>query len=199
MQQKEHPNTANGMVELHKHIQALLFSEGGALTYKSLAKSLSVSESEVKTALVHLEKTLEGSGLGLVHSDTEASLAVVPEAREAVIKVIKEDEERNIGDAGLEILTILLYEGPSTRAQIDYIRGVNSSSTIRTLLTRGLVERSGNPEDGREYIYRATAQLLAHLGTGKRENLPEYDTIAPELAAFKHTHHGREPAADSAE
>lgn len=162
------------------------------MTYKSLAKSLGKTEADIKAGLEVLRQKLDETGLGLIVSDTEASLAIAPEAREAVVKTIKEDEERNIGDAGLEIVAILLYEGPSTRAEIDYIRGVNSSSTIRTLLTRGLVERSGNPEDGREYIYRATTDLLAYLGAGSREDLPEYGTIAPELAAFKagHTEHG---------
>lgn len=180
------------MDNLHQKIQALLFSEGGALTYKSLARSLAVSEADISTGLTTLAQHLEGTGLGLVRSDTEATLAIVPEARDAVIKNLTEDEERAIGDAGLEILAILLYEGPATRAQIDYIRGVNSSSTIRTLLTRGLIERSGNPEDGREYMYRATTDLLAHLGVGKREELPEYGTISPELSAFKagNTHYG---------
>lgn len=173
------------MAELHKQIQALLFSEGGSLSYKSLARSLEVSEGDIRMNLDTLAQKLEGTGLGIVRSDTEASLAVVPEARDAVVKVLKEDEERNIGEAGLEILAILLYEGPATRAQIDYIRGVNSSSTVRTLLTRGLIERAGNPADGREYIYRPTTELLAYLGATTREDLPEYGTIAPELSAFK--------------
>jgi segregation and condensation protein B len=173
------------MADIHKQIQALLFSEGGAVTYKSLARSLDISEADVKMGLETLAQKLEETGLSIVRSDTEVSLAVVPEARDAVVKVIKEDESKNIGEAGLEILAILLYEGPSTRAQIDYIRGVNSSSTIRTLLTRGLIERAGNPEDGREYIYRATTELLAHIGAANREELPEYGTIAAELTAFK--------------
>lgn len=173
------------MANLDIQIQALLFSEGGALTYKALARSLEASESDIRIGLDSLAQKLEGTGLSIVRSDTEASLVVVPEAREAVAKVIKEDEEKNIGEAGLEILSILLYEGPATRAQIDYIRGVNSSSTVRTLLTRGLIERAGNPADGREYIYRPTTELLAHLGVTTREELPEYGTIAPELSAFK--------------
>jgi segregation and condensation protein B len=179
------------MNTLHKQIQALLFSEGGALTFTSLARSLEISETDVKIGLDALAQQLEGTGLGLIRTDTEASLVVAPEARDAVVRVIKEDEDKNIGEAGMEILAIILYEGPSTRAQIDYIRGVNSSSTIRTLLTRGLIERSGNPDDGREYIYRATSELLAYLGVSRREDLPEYGTIFPELAAFKAGHdHG---------
>jgi segregation and condensation protein B len=166
-------------------LQALLFAEGGSLTFKSLMKSLGCDEMQLTHALDELTRMLGNTGLALVRSDTEAALVIAPDARDAVMKKATEEYDRDIGDAGLEVLAILLYEGPSTRAGIDYVRGVNSSSTIRTLLTRGLVERSGNPEDGREYIYRATTDLLAHLGAGRREDLPEYGIISPELTAFK--------------
>jgi segregation and condensation protein B len=168
-----------------KQAQALLFAEGGSLTYKSLAKILNCTEADLRTALESLASALEGTGLSLVRSDTEAVLAVTADAKDAVMKKASEEYDRDIGDAGLEVLAVLLYEGPSTRATIDYIRGVNSSSTIRNLLLRGLVERSGNPEDGREFIYRATTDLLAHVGSSTREELPEYATISRELAVFK--------------
>lgn len=170
---------------LAQQVQALLFAEGGALSIASLAKTLGCGESDVKMALSSLAARLEGSGLTLVQSDTEAVLAVAASAKDVVIKKASEEYERDIGEAGLEVLAILLYEGPSSRASIDYIRGVNSSTSIRNLLTRGLIERSGNPEDGREYIYRATTDLLSLLGTGTRENLPEYATISRELQSFK--------------
>lgn len=185
------------LTPIAKQAQALLFSEGGALTLANLSKTLGCSVSDLKIALDSLGQSLDGSGLSLVVSDTEAVLAVAAEAKDIVAKKANEEYERDIGDAGLEILAVLLYEGPSTRATIDYIRGVNSSSSIRNLLLRGLVERSGNPEDGREFIYRATTDLLAHLGSTKRENLPEYDTISRELASFKATqpeHGSRETA-----
>ena len=83
------------------------------------------------------------------------------------------------------MLGIVLYRGPSTRAQIDYIRGVNTSSTLRNLLARGLLERVGNPDDAREYLYRPTALLLAHLGISARQELPEYGSITAELASFE--------------
>ena len=173
------------MNTLAQQAQALLFAEGGALSYKNLTKALGCSESDLKIALDSLAQALEGSGLSLIRSDTEAVLAVTATAKDIVMKKAAEEYERDIGDAGLEVLAVLLYEGPSTRASIDYIRGVNSSSSIRNLLLRGLIERSGNPLDGREYIYRATTDLLAHLGVTGREKLPDYDIISPELASFK--------------
>jgi segregation and condensation protein B len=176
------------MDNLSKQAQALLFAEGGALTFKSLEKSLSCDGVALQHALDALAQTLEGSGLSLVRSDTEATLAVSADAREVVAKKAADEYQSSIGEAGLEILSILLYEGPATRAMIDYIRGVNSSSSLRNLLARGLVERSGNPEDGREYVYRPTVELLAHLGVSGAKELPEYDTIARELSEFKSKH-----------
>lgn len=175
------------MDTLARQAHALLFAEGGALTYTNLAKTLGCGETELRQALDTLAEALKGSGLALIRSDTEAVLALAGDVKNAVVKKATEAYESDIGTAGLEVLAILLYEGPSTRASIDYIRGVNSTSTIRNLLQRGLIERSGNPEDGREYIYRPTTDLLAHLGIAKREDLPEYDTMSGELAAFKAT------------
>lgn len=166
-------------------IHALLFAEGGSLSFKNLSKTLECDHQALLEGLDVLSQKLQGSGLAVVRSDTEAALVVAAQARETVMKKATEETERDIGDAGLEVLAIILYEGPSTRAEIDYIRGVNSVSTIRTLLTRGLVERSGNPEDGREYLYKPTTDVLAYLGAGRREDLPGYDTIGRELAAFK--------------
>lgn len=174
------------MDELSREIEALLFAEGGSMTFARLARATGKSESEVKAALPFIESRLGNGGLTLVRSETEAALGIAPSAQKPVLAMLKEEEERNIGEAGLEILGVLLYEGPSTRAEIDYIRGVNSSSTLRNLLSRGLVERTGNPEDGREFIYRPTTELLAFLGVTGRENLPDYDTISAELKAFKH-------------
>lgn len=176
---------AKDIAALPAQIQALLFAEGGALTYKNLTKTFSCTESELKQALDALSARSAGTGLAIVRSDTEVALVVADEGRDVVIAKAKEESDRDIGDAGLEILAILLYEGPSTRSDIDYIRGVNSSSTLRNLLMRGLVERVGNPDDAREYVYRPTTELLAHLGIESREKLPEYATIAPELASFK--------------
>ncbi len=183
------------MGTIAQQIQALLFAEGAALTFASLSKTLRVSEVEVQSGLTELRERLAGTGLTLIVSDTEATLAIGSDAREVVHAKASAEFERDIGEAGLEVLAILLYEGPSTRATIDYIRGVNSSTSIRTLLVRGLIERSGNPSDGREFVYRATTDLLAHLGVTDRESLPEYATIAPELATFKASNadHGTEP------
>jgi segregation and condensation protein B len=165
--------------------EAFLFTEGGSLSLRKLAALMKKKEPELREALAELSKRLEGRGLSLITTETEISLAVAPDASETVRSAYQKDLERDIGDAGLEVLAIVLYRGPSTRSQIDYIRGVNTSSTIRNLLSRGLVERAGNPEDGREYLYRPTVELLSHLGVRDMKELPEQEKIKAEIAAFE--------------
>ncbi|QQG37580.1 MAG: SMC-Scp complex subunit ScpB [Candidatus Kaiserbacteria bacterium] len=173
------------MADLAARVHALLFSEGGSLPRKKLASLLECTDSEISEALTTLSTWIEGSGLSLITTDTEASLAVSSETAESVKKAFEKELGREIGDAGLEVLAIVLYRGPSTRSQIDYIRGVNTASTLRNLLARGLLERMGNPEDAREYLYRPTVELLAHLGVSDTKQLPDHATIAGELAAFE--------------
>lgn len=184
---------------ISSRIEAILFVEGGSLTFKKIAQLLEIRVEDVHKALEALKSALQGRVLALVVSDTEVSLVVSPDAREGVRSALERELGREIGDAGLEVLSILLYRGPSTRAQIDYIRGVNTSSTIRTLLSRGLVERAGNPEDAREYLYRPTTELLAYLGVTEKRELPDYATIASELAAFESTRKEQDPFESHAE
>lgn len=182
--------TAHNMLsDLSARAEAFLFSEGGALTLRKLEQLVGAKKEELSTALDELGAHLEGSGLSLIRTETDVSLSTAPRAAEAIKKAYEEDLARDIGEAGLEVLSILLYRGASTRAQIDYIRGVNTSSTIRTLLARGLVERVVNEKDAREYIYRPTAELLAHLGVRRANELPEHDVISTELAAFEKAQH----------
>ncbi|OGG79183.1 hypothetical protein A3A39_03640 [Candidatus Kaiserbacteria bacterium RIFCSPLOWO2_01_FULL_54_13] len=171
--------------ETAKRAHAFLFIEGGSMSRRKLAGLLKCSPSELQGALDAITERLKGTGLSLVQSETEASLVVSNDATKEVEAALKEELSRDIGDAGLEVLAIVLYIGPSTRTRIDYIRGVNSSSTLRNLLARGLLERAGNPKDAREYLYRPTTETLAYLGVEKSKNLPDYDTIVRELAAFE--------------
>jgi segregation and condensation protein B len=171
--------------DLPSRIEAFLFSEGGTLTLKKLAQLLELKNEDLTPALVELESRLKDRGITIVHTETEASLVLSIETSQEVRDAYQRELGREIGDAGLEVLSVVLYRGPSTRAQIDYIRGVNTSSTIRTLLSRGLLERVGNPDDAREYLYRPTTELLAHLGVHKAEELPDYDTISSELRTFE--------------
>lgn len=167
-------------------LESFLFAEGGSVTRKRLMQLTGLSAEALEQAATDLANHLQGHGLALVRTESELALVMNSETSAAVAQAQGKELDRDIGEAGLEVLSIILYRGPSTRAQVDFIRGVNTSTTVRNLLARGLIERSGNPADGREYLYKPTTELLAHLGVTQAQDLPEYATIASELANFEH-------------
>ncbi|MBI5004252.1 SMC-Scp complex subunit ScpB [Candidatus Kaiserbacteria bacterium] len=169
--------------DLVAQAEAFLFVEGGTLSLKALAAKLRIETIALGGVLDELATRFNGRGLTLIRTETEVSLAVAPMVSGVIEAAYAQDKE--IGDAGLEVLAIILYCGASTKSRIDYIRGVNTGSTIRTLLSRGLIERAGNPADSREYLYRPSTELLAHLGVARVEDLPNYGTIYPALLAFE--------------
>ena len=173
------------MSNLSAQIEAILFFKSEPVEKRWLAKTLNTGGQEIETALEKLKEELSGHGLVLLEKDDSVMLGTAPEASPLIESLIKEELSRDLGKAGLETLAIVLYEGPLTRADIDYVRGVNSSFILRHLLVRGLVERLPKPGDARTFLYGPTFQLLQYLGATKVENLTEYAKIRQELSAFK--------------
>jgi segregation and condensation protein B len=132
---------------------------------------------KIKEALAAFEAELqsESRGLFLVRDKDKVQLTSKPDFASLLESVIKEELHENLTNAALETLSIVAYAGPMTRAELEYIRGVNSSFTLRNLLIRGLVERELNPKRGNVFLYRPSFDLLKHLGVGKVAELPEYE------------------------
>ena len=156
-------------------IESLLFFKGGVLSVKELVKAAKASEAEIKSALTSLGASLEGRGIRLVKERDSVMLVTAPESHEAVEKMRREELEGPLGKAGLETLAIVIHRGPLSRGDIEYVRGVNCTSILRTLMIRGLIERIENPTDRRGFLYRATADLPAYLGVSTLSDLPEFE------------------------
>jgi segregation and condensation protein B len=124
-------------------------------------------------------------------------LGTAQELSPLIEQLTKEELSRDLGKAGLETLSIILYQGPISRADIDYIRGVNSQFIVRNLLIRGLIERVDNPKDARSFLYKTTLQLLSHLGVSKIEDLPEYQQVRKDIEGFKQSHVEPQPTPDA--
>jgi len=82
-------------------------------------------------------------------------------------------------------LSIIIYKGPISRAEIDYIRGVQSNFIIRNLSIRGLIEKVINPKDARSFLYKPTFDLLQYLGVAKIEEMPEFEAVKVQLDDFE--------------
>ena len=172
-------------MNLESKLEALLFFKGEPMAKKKIQAALECTSEELENALKTLETALSGRGLRVMQNGDEIEMRTAPEAGDFITKLAKEELSRDLGKAGLETLTIILYKSPIKRSEIDYIRGVNSSFIIRNLLIRGLIERVAEKEgQGRGYSYKPTIDLLAHLGVAKIEDLPEYMTVKAEFEAF---------------
>jgi segregation and condensation protein B len=173
------------MLTLSAKIEAILFFRGEPTTVKKLSTTLSSKPEEIRVALDELGKNLEGRGICLVQSDDEIMLGTSREASEIIEAITREELSRDLGKAGLETLTIILYKHPVSKREIDYIRGVNSGFIIRNLLIRGLVERTGSKEGERSYFYKPTLELLSFMGLKETRELPEYENVLSELNEFE--------------
>jgi len=172
-------------MDTERLIEALLFWKGEPIARSLIARSLNTDVSAIDTALSSLRESLAGRGLALMEVNDEVALVTTPEAGELIERLTKEELSKDLGKAGLEALSVILYQGPITKSDIDYIRGVNSHYILRSLMVRGLVERVPDPVDQRSYRYRATAELLAHLGVTTIEKLPEYERLRAEIDNFR--------------
>lgn len=158
-------------------LEAVLFAEGGPLSKKRLATLLGVSESALSEAAAELHQSLVGRGLALFETPGELELRTAPSASSVIEKLREGELTRDLGKAGQETLAIILYQGGASRSEIDWIRGVNSGQTIRSLMLRGLVNRIDDPADKRRFRYEATTEALAHLGVSRIEDLPRYQEL----------------------
>ncbi|MDP2593491.1 MAG: SMC-Scp complex subunit ScpB [bacterium] len=181
------------------HIEGLLFWKAEPTPITKLAKLLGISVKEIAESLDRLEERLQGRGVVLVRAGDMVELRVSGEASDFITRLSKEEMSRDLGKAGLETLAVVLYRGPISRREIDYIRGVNSAFILRNLAVRDLIERIPNPENDRSFLYRPTIELLSHLGIQRVEDLPEYGKVKEDFASFfKETEAERE-SADSSE
>ena len=171
-------------MDLDAKIEALLFYKGEAMKVKELAKLLSADTNTIEESLNILKEKLSERGVQLIQKEDEVMLATTPEMSELIEQIRKDELTKDLGKAGAETLSIVLYKGPITRAEIDYIRGVNSTFILRNLLIRGLVEKVANPTNQRSFLYKPTLELLSFLGISSIEDLPEFDKVQEELAKF---------------
>lgn len=185
--------------DLALKMEALLYALGKPLTRTELADMLGCSSEEIDAAAKDLRR--EDRGIVCVDDGKTLELRISSKAASMVEDLRKEELNRDIGRAGLEALAAVLYRGPLTRAEIDFIRGVNSSQTLRTLLMRGLVRKVQNPKDERSFLYEPTTELLAQLGVQHRDELPEFASVRSKLdeleAAYRVSAQARTQEADS--
>lgn len=143
-----------------------------------LAKVADATEAEVEGALEKLNADYaNGRGLRIVKIKDTIQLVSNPDNAQFVAELIKSEIQENLSQAALEVLSIVAYRGPISRAEVEAIRGVNCSFTLRALLIRGLIDRTENIKDNRRYLYNISFDFLKKLGMDRVEKLPDWEVL----------------------
>ena len=165
-------------MQLESKIEAILFWKGEPISRKRLGEVLKVGNTEINEGVEKLKENLKERGVVLIEKGEEVMLGTAPELSKLFEDLQKEELNKDLSKASLEALSIILYKNGVNRSEIDYIRGVNSSFTLRALSVRGLIERSLDAKDNRRYIYKPSFELLSFMGVKSIEELPDYSEVS---------------------
>jgi len=165
------------MNDLESKIEAILFWKGEPVSLGKLGEFLKVSSGELLEAISILKTNLTSRGIVLQENNTEYSLGTNALHSKLIENLQKEELNKDLSKASLETLSVILYKNGASRAEIDYIRGVNSSFTLRALSIRGLAEKTLDPKDSRKYIYKPSFELLSFMGVTSVTELPGYKEV----------------------
>ena len=166
------------MDELHRGIEATLFAAEEPMTAEALAGYLGdASLGDVREGLQSLAATYAERGIRLVERGKRWHFETAPDLAHLLRK--EREQSRKLSRAATEVLAIIAYHEPVSRAEIESIRGVQTSGgTLDVLMEAGWVKIAGRREvPGRPTIYATTPEFLDHFGLTSRRDLPGIDEL----------------------
>jgi len=161
----------------HKIVLALLLSAEEPLQEKHVERCLD-TEVEMENIVNQLNYDLNRTDMPFEVQNVAGGYKVVTRARYEpwLNRLLQKSGDTTLSQAALETLAIVAYTQPTTKSEIDSIRGVNTS--MKTLLDRELVEVKGRLDaPGRPLLYRTTDQFLEYFGISSLEELPKMKEI----------------------
>ena len=164
------------MKEIEAAVEGILFASGEPVHIDRICLA---AELDRPTAELVLQKLMdyysfERRGMRLLRLEDSWQLCSAPEYGDVIRKAFEIRKPAKLSQPALEVLTIIAYYQPTTRAYIDQVRGVDSSYTVGLLLERGLIEECGRLQvPGRPRLYRTTKKFLRDFHLGSLEEMPE--------------------------
>lgn len=169
------------MENLKSKIESLLFICGDEIGVSDIRKNLDdVPEEDIRRAVESLVDDCRGRGVRVLIKDDKIQMVSAPENAEIISKLLKSQLTEQLSQAALETLSCIAYREPISKIEIDELRGVNSVFSLRNLSIRGLIEKTGAPEnkDKKTAYYKTSLDFLKKLGIEKVGDLPHYDELS---------------------
>lgn len=172
--------------ELKSAIEAIVFASGDPVPAARIALVLDESEERVLACAEILAAELEAQqrGIRLVRLNSSLQLHSAPKFAQAITRALEQRRAPKLTQTSLEVLAVVAYFQPVTRAYIEQMRGVDSSYTVGVLTERGMIEPCGQLETvGRPTLYRTTDLFLRSMGISELSELPPLPEISGSDAA----------------
>lgn len=169
--------------ELEHTIEGILFAAGDPVSMERMAAILEQDVETVERVCSSLadEYRYQRRGICLVRTENSWQMCTAPEYAPQIRKTLEHRKPAKLSQTALEVLAIVAYFQPVTRAYIEQIRGVDSSYTVGLLLERQLIEEAGRlAVPGRPMQFRTTHHFLRTFGLTSLEELPELPSATQE-------------------
>ena len=166
--------------ELECTLEAVLFAAGDSVSEGKLCAVLQTDRETLREAAKHLSDSydFDRRGICLLRLDDRYQLASRRDYAPAVRSALETRKPQTLTPAALEVLAIVAYRQPVTRAYIEQIRGVDSSYTVNSLVDKGLVQECGKLDvPGRPNLYRTTESFLRSFGLSSVQQLPSLESF----------------------
>lgn len=171
--------------EIERALEAMIFASPKALTLKrikSLLRSFNYDTENVKSYLESLGQKYENCGFQLIKIAGTYQFRSNPSQSDILQKLL-EDKPVRISKSALEVLSIIAYKQPVSRAEIDAVRGVDSGHLTRGLLEKNLIKVAGHADTpGRPLLYGTTPGFLEVFTLDSLDDLPSLEEFNRELA-----------------
>lgn len=167
-------------------LEALLFVAGEAVTLTHLTKATDMREPEVKRLAGELAADYKARGSGVIIVEIADSYQMVtdPDLGGWVKRFKNVSMMSKLSQPAIETLSIIAYKQPTTKLDVDQLRGVNSEGAIKSLLEKRLVKIVGRKEaPGRPFLYGTTREFLQYFGLKNLAELPPVSTAQSDEAA----------------
>ena len=168
------------MNEIEAALEGILFASGEPVHIDRICLALDLDRTTAELVLQKLADyySFERRGIRLIRMADTWQLCSAPEYADCIRRAFEIRKPAKLSQPALEVLTIVAYYQPTTRAYIDQIRGVDSSYSVGALLTKGLIEECGRLNvPGRPILYQTTPDFLRTFGLESLAELPEIEKI----------------------
>lgn len=178
------------LTNTEKELFAVLFACGEPIAMEKLVNGLSKTQLELEAAAISLDAQLECDGYPITVKRLENSfqLCTRPQFEAPIRQVLELKKSTALSQAAMEVLAVIAYNQPVSKAFVEQVRGVDSSSIVNSLVEKGLVEDAGRLDlPGRPLGFKTTENFLRCFGLSSLLELPDISTISVEQTADENT------------